>query len=90
MGKSQYSFSIPEDTVEKEVHWYLMVSSGYYSRPQREEYFVDSGYYKYHEAYHLLKFSNERQILEKGLSGVSGTEESKFMEGSATGSGKIW
>ena len=44
---------------------YLMVSSGYYSRPQREEYFVDSGYYKYHEAYHLLKFSNERQILEK-------------------------
>ena len=63
--KSQYSFSIPEDTVEKEVHWYLMASSGYYSRPQREEYFVDSGYYKYHEAYHLLKFSNERQILEK-------------------------
>ena len=46
VGKSQYSFSIPEDTVEKEVHWYLMVSSGYYSRPQREEYFVDSGYYK--------------------------------------------
>lgn len=65
VGKSQYSFSIPEDTVEKEVHWYLMASSGYYSRPQREEYFVDSGYYKYHEAYHLLKFSNERQILEK-------------------------
>ena len=50
---------------KKEVHWYLMASSGYYSRPQREEYFVDSGYYKYHEAYHLLKFSNERQILEK-------------------------
>ena len=25
---------------------------------------MDSGYYKYHEAYHLLKFSNERQILE--------------------------
>lgn len=65
VGKSQYSFSIPEDTVEKEVHWYLMASSGYYSRPQREEYFVDSGYYKYHEAYHLLKFSNEKQILEK-------------------------
>ena len=26
---------------------------------------VDSGFYKYHEAYHLLKFANERQILEK-------------------------
>ena len=32
---------------------------------QQEEYFVDSGYYKYHEAYHLLKFPNEKQILEK-------------------------
>ena len=56
---------IPDDTVEKEVHWYLMRAGSYYSRPQREEYFTDSGYYKYHEAYHLLKFSNERQILER-------------------------
>ena len=37
----------------------------YYSKPQREEFFVDSGYYKYHEATHLLKFQNERQMLEK-------------------------
>ena len=64
VGKSQYSFSIPDDVVEKEVHWYLMIANSYYSKPQREEYFVDSGYYKFHEAYHLLKFSNERQILE--------------------------
>ena len=34
-------------------------------RPQRDEYFVDSGFYKFHEAYHLLRFSNEKQILEK-------------------------
>ena len=40
-------------------------ADSYYSKPQREEYFVDSGYYKYHEAYHLLKFSNEKAILEK-------------------------
>jgi ADP-ribose pyrophosphatase YjhB (NUDIX family) len=65
VGKSQYSFAIPEDTVEKEVHWYLMMADSYYSKPQREEHFVDSGYYKYHEAYHLLKFPNEKQILEK-------------------------
>ena len=64
VGKSQYSFSVPDDVVEKEVHWYLMMANSYYSKPQREEYFVDSGYYKFHEAYHLLKFSNERQILE--------------------------
>ncbi len=65
IGKSEYSFSVPEDTVEKEVHWYLMSAGSYYSRPQREEFFVDSGFYKYHEAWHLLKFSNEKQILEQ-------------------------
>lgn len=64
IGKSQYSFSIQNDVVEKDVHWFLMTANSYYSKPQREEYFVDSGYYKFHEAYHLLKFSNERQILE--------------------------
>lgn len=68
IGKSQYSFTVPEDTVEKEVHWFLMTADSYYSKPQREEYFVDSGYYKFHEAYHLLKFSNERQILGKAYS----------------------
>ena len=47
VGKSQYSFTVPEDTVEKDVHWYLMMADSYYSKPQREEYFVDSGYYKY-------------------------------------------
>jgi len=65
VGKSEYTFNVPEDTVDKDVHWYLMRSDNYYSKPQKEEYFVDSGYYKYHEAYHLLKFTNEKQILEK-------------------------
>jgi len=65
VGKSQYTFTVPEDTVEKNVHWYLMMADSYYSKPQREEYFIDSGYYKFHEAYHLLKFANEKQILEK-------------------------
>ena len=27
IGKSQYSFSVPEDTVAKDVHWYLMMSN---------------------------------------------------------------
>ena len=65
IGKSSYSFNTPQDMVEKDVHWYLMMADSYYSKPQREEHFVDSGYYKFYEAYHLLKFSNEKQILEK-------------------------
>ena len=66
IDKTLYSFVVPEDTVKKEVHWYLMRASSYDSKPQSEEFFRDSGYYKYHEAYHLLKFDNERYILERG------------------------
>lgn len=65
VGSNSYSFMIPEDKVEKEVHWYLMKGKSYYSKPQSEEYFRDSGFYKYHEAIHLLKFPNERDMLEK-------------------------
>ena len=65
IGKSSYSFNTSYDVVNKDVHWYLMMADSYYSKPQREEYFLDSGYYKYHEAYHLLKFPNEKQILEQ-------------------------
>ena len=65
VGKSNYTFNTAFDVVNKDVHWYLMMADSYYSKPQREEYFVDSGYYKYHEAYHLLKFPNEKDILEQ-------------------------
>lgn len=65
IDKSHYTFEVPEGVVSKDVHWYLMQSESFYSKPQKEEYFRDSGYYKYHEAYHLLKFSNERKILEQ-------------------------
>lgn len=65
IGKSNYDFNIPGDEVHKTVHWYLMMGESYYSKPQKEEFFCDSGYYKYHEAYHLLKFANEKEILDK-------------------------
>lgn len=68
VGTSNYSFSVSEENIDKEVHWFLMSSDSYDSTPQREEYFMDSGYYKYHEAYHLLKFQNEKNILEKAYS----------------------
>ncbi len=68
IGKSQYTFNTAQSMVMKDVHWYLMMSDSYYSKPQREEFFMDSGYYKYHEAYHMLKFMNEKQILEKAYS----------------------
>ncbi|MBR1814676.1 MAG: NUDIX hydrolase [Lachnospiraceae bacterium] len=68
IGKSRYTFNTASDLVEKDVYWYLMQGQSYYSKPQKEEFFTDSGFYKYHEAYHLLKYSNEKQILEKAYS----------------------
>lgn len=65
IDKSHYNFEVPEGVISKDVHWYLMQSESFYSKPQKEEFFQDSGYYKYHEAYHLLKFANERKILEQ-------------------------
>ncbi len=65
VGTSRYSFQVEGDTVEKQVHWYLMMADSYYSKPQEEEFFQDSGFYKYHEAWHLLKFPNEKEMLER-------------------------
>ena len=65
VGKTQYTFKGSEDTVNKTVHWYLMSANSFYCKPQSEEYFADAGFYKFHEAYHLLKFNDERQILKK-------------------------
>ena len=67
VGKSNYSFMVPEGIVDKTVHWYLMMGESYHSRPQRREFFEDSGYYKYHEAFHLLKFTNEREVLKQAF-----------------------
>ena len=60
VGKSEYSFYSFHEQIIKSVHWYLMESENYHSKPQKEEFFVDSGYYKFHEAYHLLKFPKEK------------------------------
>ncbi len=65
IGTTEYMFNTAKESVHKRVHWYLMMADSYYTKPQQEEFFEDSGFYKYHEAYHLLRFPNERQILEQ-------------------------
>ncbi len=67
IGSSEYTFQGHEDRICKTVHWYLMLADSFYCKPQREEYFIEAGYYKYYEAYHLLKFSDERYILKKAF-----------------------
>ncbi|MCL2170935.1 MAG: NUDIX domain-containing protein [Defluviitaleaceae bacterium] len=63
IGKTQYTFRGSQDMVNKTVHWYLMGADSFFCKPQSEEYFLDAGYYKKHEAYHLLKFHDEKQII---------------------------
>lgn len=65
IGKTQYTFQGNNDTINKTVHWYLMLADSFYCKPQAEEFFVDVGFYKQHEAYYLLKFNDEKQIMKR-------------------------
>ncbi len=65
VGKTQYHFKSGSELINKTVHWYLMNANSFYCKPQSEEFFADAGFYKFHEAYHLLKFNDERQMLKK-------------------------
>ena len=71
LGKTQYSFyasnGLGQHKVSKTVHWYLMTAYSFYCKPQAEEYFADVGFYKRHEAVHLLKFHDERQIMRRAF-----------------------
>jgi len=63
IGKTEYSFKSAGDIISKTVHWYLMTSQSFHCKPLLEEHFSDAGFYKKHEAYHLLKYHDERQII---------------------------
>jgi len=70
IGKTQYSFystTGERQKITKTVHWYLMTASSFACKPQAEEFFADVGFYKKHEAYHLLKFQDERQIMRQAF-----------------------
>ena len=40
VGKSHYNFTVPEDMVTKEVHWYLMTADNYHSRTSERGIFL--------------------------------------------------
>lgn len=66
IGKSHYNFRANNVNINKTVHWYLMSANSYYSTPQAEEFFLDSGYYKYNVVKFLLKYNNECDIMKMG------------------------
>ena len=77
IGKTQYNFRGNEEIVNKTVYWYLMTADSFYCKPQAEEYFADAGFYKQHEAYHLLKFHDEKQIMRKAYSEYNDLKRAK-------------
>lgn len=77
VGKTQYRFRTQNDMVNKTVHWYLMLTNSFVSKPQAEEYFSDAGFYKKHEAYHLLKFYDEKQMMTRAYNEYDELQEVK-------------
>ncbi len=67
LGETSYTFKVSGKTINKSVHWFLMSANSYYSNPQAEEFFVDSGYYKYNEAKFLINYDNEAYMVKKGF-----------------------
>ena len=77
LGKTEYNFKGSGDMVNKVVHWYLMSTDNFNCKPQAEEYFSDVGYYKQHEAYYLLKFHDEKQMMRKAYTEYNNLRRNK-------------
>lgn len=78
IGKTQYTFRGNNDIVNKTVHWYLMTSDSFYCKPQAEEFFADAGFYKQHEAFYLLKFHDEKQMMRRAYAEYNELRNSNF------------
>ena len=76
IGKSHYNFTVPEDIVTKEVHWYLMTADNYHSRPQREVVFLWIPGITNSMRSIICFVSRMRSRSWRGLPGISGTTES--------------
>lgn len=56
-----------KEIVSKTVHWYLMKSGSMDCTPQRKEGFVDAMYVHVDKAKNLLRYTDERKIISKGI-----------------------
>lgn len=56
-----------KEIVSKTVHWYLMKSGSMDCTPQRKEGFVDAMYVHVDKAKDLLRYTDEKKIISKGI-----------------------
>ena len=85
LGETHYSFQRNGNTFHKTVYWYLMTSDSYYCRPQAEENFVDGGYYKQHEAFYLLKYPDEKELLCRAFKEYNQLRHMKYVRTNSAG-----
>ena len=69
IGAVHYNYkNLKEDElVSKTVHWYLMRSSSMDCTPQRREGFIDAMYVHIDKAKNLVRYTDERKIILKGI-----------------------
>lgn len=69
IGKANYEYRNLKRNkiVSKTVHWYLMRSNNMDSTPQKKEGFVDAVFVHIDKATDLVRYKDERDMIEKGL-----------------------
>lgn len=56
-----------DETIYKTVHWYLMKTNSMESVPQKKEGFVEATFVHIDKATDLVKYEDERKIINKAL-----------------------
>ena len=69
VGHVNYTYRslIDEMVVDKDVHWFLMRANNTNTSPQRDEGFKDAVFVQKYNVLDLLKYKDERDIVEKAL-----------------------
>lgn len=69
IGKANYEYRNLKQNqmVSKTVHWYLMKTNNMDCTPQKKEGFVDALFVHIDKATSLVRYKDERDIIEKGL-----------------------
>lgn len=69
LGMAHYTFkNLKEnETVYKTVHWYLMKTNSMESIPQKKEGFMEATFVHMDKAKDLVRYEDERKIIDKAL-----------------------
>lgn len=69
IGKVNYKYrNLQEDKiVSKTVHWYLMKANNMDCVPEKKEGFIDALFVHIDKATELVRYDDERNIIQKGL-----------------------